>query len=205
MELIKLLPDYYEKNVTMQTLQGLLSGVTDNLEQGLSDTISECFASTASNLLSRYEKLLGLEVDISKPDDFRQERIRAKISGVGTTTKEMVKNVASSYSNGEVEVIEDTAHYRFVIRFVGMLGIPGNMADLKLTIEEIKPAHLMVEYEYIYNTWENVEVLASVRLDDGGVLTDLKVVSRGTHYDFYYARQEGVWYVLCRNVKLFLE
>ena len=71
----------------------------------------------------------------------------------------MVKNVASSYSNGEVEVIEDTAHYRFVIRFVGMLGIPGNMADLKLTIEEIKPAHLMVEYEYIYNTWENVEVL----------------------------------------------
>ena len=44
------------------------------------------------------------------------------------------------------------------------------------------------------------KVLASVRLDDGGVLTDLKVVSRGTHYDFYYARQEGVWYVLCRNV-----
>ena len=30
------------------------------------------------------------------------------------------------------------------------------MTDLKLTIEEIKPAHLMVEYEYIYNTWENV-------------------------------------------------
>ena len=27
------------------------------------------------------------------------------------------------------------------------------------------------------------KVLASVRLDDGGVLTDLKVVSRGTHYD----------------------
>ena len=106
-----------------------------------------------------YEQLLGLEVDVSKPDDFRQERIRAKISGVGTTTKEMVKNVASSYSNGEVEVIEDAAHYRFVIRFVGILGIPGNMADLKLTIEEIKPAHLVVEYEYIYNVWSDVEML----------------------------------------------
>ena len=44
------------------------------------------------------------------------------------------------------------------------------------------------------------KMLASVRLDDRGVLTDLKVVSRGTHYDFYYARQEGVWNVLCRNV-----
>ena len=71
----------------------------------------------------------------------------------------MVKNVASSYSNGEVEVIEDAAHYRFVIRFVGILGIPGNMADLKLTIEEIKPAHLVVEYEYIYNVWSDVEML----------------------------------------------
>lgn len=159
MELIKLLPDYYDKNVTMQTLQMLLSEATDDLEDGLSNTISECFASTASGLLARYEQLLGLEVDVSKPDDFRRERIRAKISGVGTTTKEMVKNVASSYSNGEVEVIEDAANYRFVIRFVGMLGIPGNMADLKLTIEEIKPAHLSVEYEYTYNTWDDVTVL----------------------------------------------
>ena len=159
MELIKLLPDYYDKNVTMQTLQTLLSEVTDDLENGLSSTISECFASTASGLLSRYEQLLGLEVDVSKPDDFRRERIRAKISGVGTTTKEMVKNVAGSYSNGEVEVIEDAANYRFVIRFVGTLGIPGNVADLKLTIEEIKPAHLAVEYEYIYNTWGDVSAL----------------------------------------------
>ena len=70
-----------------------------------------------------------------------------------------MKNVAGSYSNGEVEVIEDAANYRFVIRFVGTLGIPGNVADLKLTIEEIKPAHLAVEYEYIYNTWGDVAAL----------------------------------------------
>ena len=68
----------------------------------------------------------------------------------------MIEDVSRSYSNGEVEVIEDNGNSRFVVRFVGTLGIPGNMTDLKLTIEEIKPAHLMVEYEYIYNTWENV-------------------------------------------------
>ena len=66
----------------------------------------------------------------------------------------MIEDVSRSYSNGEVEVIEDNKNSRFVVRFVGTLGIPGNMADLKLTIEEIKPAHLAVEYEYIYNTWE---------------------------------------------------
>lgn len=159
MELIKLLPEYYDENVTMQTLQSILSKETDDLETGLSDTISECFASTASVLLSRYENLLGLTIDVTKENDYRRERICAKLAETGTTTKEMIESVSKSYSNGEVEVIEDNANSRFVIRFVGTLGIPGNMADLKLTIEEIKPAHLAVEYEYIYNTWSDISAL----------------------------------------------
>lgn len=159
MDLTKVLPPYYDQNVSMQTLQKILSQVTDDLENGLSSTISECFVSTASKLLTRYENLLGLAVDVSKSEEFRRERIRAKISGAGTTTKQMIEDVSRSYSNGEVEVVEDNGNGRFIVRFVGMLGIPGNMADLKLTIEEIKPAHLMVEYEYIYNTWEDANVL----------------------------------------------
>lgn len=159
MELIKLLPDYYDKNVTMQTLQSILSAVSGKLEESLSRTISECFVETASGLLSRYEQLFGLEVDISKSDTFRRERIMAKISGAGTTTKSMIIDVASRYSNGAVEVLEDNANSRFTIKFIGTLGIPGNMVDLKLTIEEIKPAHLAVTYEYVYNTWADVSRL----------------------------------------------
>lgn len=159
MRLIELLPDYYEKNVTMNTLQELLSTVTDGLEDGLSNTVSECFASTASMLLSRYEQLLGLEVDVSKSDAYRRERITAKMIGSGTSTKELMRDIAASYSNGEVEVIEDNVNYKFTIRFVGQLGIPGNMDNLKLTIEEVKPAHLVAEYEYIYNIWSDVQGL----------------------------------------------
>lgn len=44
------------------------------------------------------------------------------------------------------------------------------------------------------------KALASARLEDEGVITDLKIVSRGTHYDFYYARQAGAWKALCKNV-----
>lgn len=159
MELIKLLPDYYEQNVTMQTLQRILSAVTDDLDEKLSDIIAQCFVQTAGTYLARWENLLALDVDISKSDEFRRERITAKISGTGTTTKAMIVDVASRYSNGAVEVIEDNANSRFTIKFVGTLGIPGNMADLKLTIEEIKPAHLAVTYEYVYNTWSDVGAL----------------------------------------------
>lgn len=152
MELIKLLPDYYGRNETMLLLQGILSGETGKLETGLGRAIEECFASTAETLLPRHERIYGIDVDVSQPDEYRRERIKAKLTGAGTTTREMIKLVASSFSNGEVEVIEDNGNGRFVIRFVGTVGIPGNMGGLTLAIEEIKPAHLAFTYEYTYNT-----------------------------------------------------
>jgi len=159
MDLMTLLPGYYDVNETMIRLQSILSAEAGKLDIGLSKTISQCFVSTASSMLPRYEKIYGLEVDISKSDTFRRERIKAKIAGSGTTTKQMINDTTISYSNGEVEVIEDNPNSRFTIKFVGTLGIPENLADLKLTIEEIKPAHLAVTYEYVYNTWENLSAL----------------------------------------------
>lgn len=153
MDLMELLPGFYDANETMIRLQAILSAETESLDTGLSQTISECFVSTASAMLSRYEKLYGLEVDVSKTNTFRRERIKAKIAGSGTTTKQMIIDTAKSFSNGDVEVIEDNSNSRFTIKFVGTLGIPGNLADLKLTIEEIKPAHLAVTYEYVYTTY----------------------------------------------------
>lgn len=152
MELMTLLPDYYKGNLTMEELQSILSTDINNLANKFDETIDQCFVNTATSLLSRYEKIYGIKVDVSKSNEFRRERIRAKIRGIGTVTKQMIKDVARSYSNGEVEVIEDNANYRFTIKFVGTLGIPANMADLTLTIQEIKPAHLNFNFEYIYRT-----------------------------------------------------
>ena len=152
MNLMDLLPNYYSGNTTMEELQDILSVNINALAADFGETIDECFVNTASALLSRYEQIYGLQVDVSKSDEFRRERIRAKIRGTGTVTKQMLIDVARSYSNGEVEVIEDTANYSFVVKFVGTLGVPANMADLILTIEEIKPAHLSYTFEYVYNT-----------------------------------------------------
>ncbi len=152
MSLMDLLPVYYSGNSTMEELQEILTTDINNLAARLDETINECFVNTASKLLSRYEKIYGLEVDVTKSDIFRRERIKAKLRGVGTVTKQMLIETARSYSNGEVEVIEDAANHSFKIKFVGTLGIPDNMADLTLTIEEIKPAHLSYTFEYVFNT-----------------------------------------------------
>lgn len=152
MNFMTLLPDYYKGNLTMEELQNILSTDINSLASSLNKTIDQCFVNTATALLSRYEKIYGIEVDVSKSDEFRRERIRAKIRGTGTVTKQMIVDVAKSYSNGEVEVIEDNENYSFRIKFVGTLGVPANMADLTLTIEEIKPAHLSFIFEYVYRT-----------------------------------------------------
>ncbi len=152
MELIELLPYYYQDNETMKELQSILSTKVNVLAADQNTTIDQNFINTATGLLSRYEKIFGLSIDVSKSNQFRRERIRAKIAGTGTTTKQMIENVARSYSNGEVQIIEDNANSRFTIKFIGTIGIPANMADLTLTIEEIKPAHLSFSFEYTYNT-----------------------------------------------------
>ncbi|PHV72191.1 hypothetical protein CS063_01580 [Sporanaerobium hydrogeniformans] len=153
MDLMELLPEYYKGNTTMEELQKILSTKVNALATAKDTTIDQCFINTATELLSRYETIFGLSVDVSKSTTFRRERIKAKIAGTGTTTKQMIEDVAKSYSNGEVEVIEDNANYRFIIKFVGTIGIPENMGDLTLTIDEIKPAHLSYTFEYTYNTY----------------------------------------------------
>ncbi|MGE4274117.1 MAG: putative phage tail protein [Desulfitobacterium sp.] len=164
MGLINLLPDYYTGNETMEELQGILSGKINALAGSFDETIDQCFVNTATGLLSRYEEIYGLQVDVSKSNEFRRERIRAKIRGVGTTTRQMIVDVASSYSNGEVEVIEDSANSNFKIRFIGTTGIPPNMTDLTLTIEEIKPAHLSYTFEYIYRLHSEISAYTHAQL-----------------------------------------
>ena len=163
MDLSSVLPSYYDDNDTMKELQDILSKQASDIRGGLVNTINQAFWITATGvgLLSRYEKAFDIIPNYieTETDKYRRERISAKVSGAGTTTREMIQDVSSRYSNGEVEITEDNANNRFIIRFIGTIGIPENIAGLKKTIEEIKPAHLGVEYVYVYNTWRDAEKL----------------------------------------------
>lgn len=157
MELMDLLPHYYEENETMKELQDIIGIEVEKAIVSKNITVNQGFIETATILLSRWERIFGLEVDVSKNNEFRRERIKAKIRGQGTTTKQMITDVASSFSNGEVEVIEDFPNYKFKIKFVGVKGIPANLTDLTITINEIKPAHLSFEYEFTFMIWNEFD------------------------------------------------
>lgn len=154
--MLKSMPKYYYTSKVIDTILNSSAKEFRRLEFNINDVEDNLFVDTTISNIGRWEKTLGIKTDINKTYELRQERIKAKLKSGGTTTKQMIANVASAFSNGEVEVIEDNSNYKFIIKFTGTKGIPQNMEDLTEIIEEIKPTHLNFEYSYVYNTWQFV-------------------------------------------------
>lgn len=158
MVLLNKLPNFYKQADSIVDIQGSLEKERNILEENIKKLINDLFVITSENI-ERWEKLVGIKPDVSKALEFRKSNVIARIRGKGTTTVDLIRNVSISYSNGEVDVIEDNENYKFIVKFVGQKGIPLNLDDLKKAIDEIKPAHLEVEYQFVYNTWGMIKDL----------------------------------------------
>lgn len=112
---------------------------------------------TTASAIARREAEYGVTSNVSKPLSQRRAVLIAKLRGQGTTTLAFIKNVAMSFEYGEVEVVEDAAPYTVQIVFTSVMGIPPNMDDFIEVLEEVKPSHLVFEYIYKYNTWDDYE------------------------------------------------
>jgi len=146
-------PSFLLQSKIFQTIYNAENTELNNTENSSQDVLDQCFIDTATWGLEFWEKFLGLPVDKTKTDVSRREKIKAKLRGCGTVTKEFLKNVANAFVNGEIDIIEYPGEYKFVIKFVGTKGVPQNIGNLTEIIEEIKPAHLNYEYQYTYNVW----------------------------------------------------
>ncbi|MGP1568490.1 MAG: putative phage tail protein [Peptoanaerobacter stomatis] len=158
-DLMHYLPKYWHSIKEMIMLQESLGKEVGQLNCKLKDLFNQCFIETATWGLELWEKELNLQTNKNMLYSHRREIIKAKLRGTATTTKEMIENVASAFSNGEVKVIEHNDRYYFEIKFIGTKGIPSNMQGLKDILEEIKPAHLGIEYSYTFTLWRDVKKL----------------------------------------------
>jgi hypothetical protein len=123
-------------------------------QTNIDDFNAQLFVDTATWALSIYEIELNIPVEPSKPMSERRTVIKSKLRGTGQIDASLIKLVADSYSNGDVAVLFDGS---IKITFTGVLGIPPNMQDLRDAIEDIKPAHLGVEYNFTYITFGQLQ------------------------------------------------
>lgn len=124
------------------------------LEQDTEVVDRNMFLDTAIERLNIYERDLGIE-SINNLD-YRQRReqvLSRNRASFEQTTEETIKNVASGYSNGEVEVNPTSVVGVYEIQFTGTKGIPDNLDGLKKALDIIIPAHLGLSYVFTYNNW----------------------------------------------------
>lgn len=152
MPLIDTLTPNYKNSPEVVEIQGAFNTQVEAITAAKEDLFAQLDVATATWGLALWEKAYGLIIDVSKPYDYRRTRIISKMRGQGSTTNAMIQNVAESFSNGQVDILEYPSEYRFEVKFTGTLGIPPNMEDLTAAIEDIKPAHLAYAYVILYRT-----------------------------------------------------
>jgi hypothetical protein len=119
----------------------------DSIDVDIVDINTQFDVDTATWALDIYEKDLSIATDYTKSLDYRRSVIKSKWRGTGKLDANLIKNVCDAFTNGNVEVTFDgTIH----IRFTSVYGIPPNMDDLEIAVEQIKPAYLLLDYLFTY-------------------------------------------------------
>lgn len=148
--LFQYLPNYYQDIREFQTLIGTENEEVEQLSATIDEVLKQFYVDTATWGLANWERICGIPIDESKPVEQRRSVIKSKLRGIGTVTVALIKNVAESWYNGEVEVTEQPSLYTVKIKFVSKLGVPSNLADIQNALREILPAHLAINFEFSY-------------------------------------------------------
>lgn len=142
------LPRFYRTIREFNELVKVESEQLTNTDDWMESIVNQTFVETATWGLSRWESIFGIPTDELKPIDQRRSVIKSKIRGAGVTTVALVKEVAESWYNGEIEVTEE--ELKVMIKFNSNFGVPSNLVDVEKALREIIPAHLIIEYLFSY-------------------------------------------------------
>jgi uncharacterized protein YmfQ (DUF2313 family) len=152
-DLTKYVPTFISEISEMKAIYDVQGTELGSLLYYSKDLLNQFFIDTATWGLIYWEDEYGIETNLDMSYEDRRTILKAKKRGQGTTTKEMIKNVAESFSGGEVNIIEDNSNYSFIVQFIGIKGIPKNMQAFKDMLEDVKPAHLEYSFRYTYTVW----------------------------------------------------
>ena len=146
MDLKQVLPPDYEENLTMIELQDILSEETDAVESAVSQVLSERFINTASETLSRREKMFGIASQAGCDDlETRRRIISSKLIGRGTLTKEALEKFVKTFLDpgNEVKIIEKNEQYIVQININWQSSITREYLDIiRNSLREVIPAHM---------------------------------------------------------------
>ncbi|MGH2351098.1 MAG: putative phage tail protein [Chloroflexota bacterium] len=154
------LPPLYAASRVLDALLEAEGQEFDAARAALLAVLDQWFVATATWTLDRWETLVGLPVNDSQTDTERREKILSRLRGYGTATINRLEQVGEAFGAGELDVVEDYQNYTLTIIFVDTAGVPSNLSDLQATLRAVAPAHLALEYQFRYSTWDRLDAAA---------------------------------------------
>lgn len=157
-KIIENLPLYYKISDYVKNVSNAYDIEVNLFDNKRKEMKNQFIVDTATTSLIKYEEEYGLDINpLGISIEERRSRIKAKMRSVGTINKETIKSIVDSWTNGNVDIIEDFNNYTFTVKFNAFGGVPTNIEDVKKAIEEVKPAHLIVLFTFLYLWWDKYE------------------------------------------------
>lgn len=128
----------------------------DYTEKSIKDFESQLFFDTATDYgLKIYERDLAI-VNTKTLLSERRQNVQANWIAVRGKVFRLqdIQNICNAWKNGKVSVSFKKGV--ILLEFNDIYGRPSDIDSLLLTIENIKPAHLPLEYTILYHIWGEV-------------------------------------------------
>lgn len=154
--LLKYLPKYYMRSVIMAAIMTSHEAELQKAADSFVESANQMFITKATTALSQYEVELGIAPNEAESYEIRRNRILSKKRGFGAVTLKTLEDVITTYIDGKVKVSIDYQNYTITVKFLSQKGIPTTINDVIFAVNEIIPAHLKVEYEFSYRSWNDV-------------------------------------------------
>lgn len=151
------LPPFYKDSELWRQLTQSKGEEFDQLSATIENIFNQLFIRMATWSLDKWEDEFGIPRNPSLTSDERISRILAKSKGYGNVNTLLMKTVAESFKNGQIDVVQNFPLNEVLIRFIDTKGRPSNLSDLQAALEEIVPAHLGITYQLLYTIWSEVD------------------------------------------------
>ena len=156
MKLIDKLPYFYNNGITRPIIEAE-QAERDILIEEIADVLKQMYVSTATWGLDYWEEMLYLPRNTGETYEKRRSIIYARMRSIGTTTIEVIKELASAFFGAKnVIVTEHNENYLFNIEYENPAIDIAKLQDVINILEIYKPAHL--NYDFTFSVKTNVQI-----------------------------------------------
>jgi len=147
----------YREDAWINELYDSTGLLLDDFNSAAADLKAQYNFETLTWSIPIYEKLLGIKSNTSLSNADRGSFISAKWKMSGKSDLQLLQSVANSWKNGDINV--QFINGVIKLSFVGEYGVPTDIATLIIALNEVKPAHLPLEYAFRYLLINDIKVM----------------------------------------------